>query len=172
MHDADQLKILTALGHAARLLEAGAVNVLTEGHLFRLNEGTAALARVEAILDQAETLNQKIDEVLPTGREPVDLATFTDRLMAAYSSLGAEGGNPNPIFVAGMALNALRELGMTPRQIHKPTRTGSASFDSVKETLTRNQRIDTTGTGCPRRRRHLEVGHDTEVPLEDRANVA
>jgi hypothetical protein len=31
MHDADQLKILTALGHAATLLEAGAVNGADRG---------------------------------------------------------------------------------------------------------------------------------------------
>jgi glyoxylase-like metal-dependent hydrolase (beta-lactamase superfamily II) len=114
MHDADQLKILTALGHTATLLEAGAVNVLTEGHLFRLNEGKAALARVEAILGQAEILDQKVHDALPAGREPVDPVSFTERVMAAYSSLGAEGGNLNPIFAAGMALNLLRELGMTP----------------------------------------------------------
>jgi hypothetical protein len=114
MHDADQLKILTALGHAATLLEAGAVNVLTEGHLFRFNEGKAALARVEAILDQAEALNQKVHDLVPAGRGPVDPASFTEGVTAAYSSLGAEGGNPNPIFAAGMALNLLRELGMTP----------------------------------------------------------
>src|SRR5262249_12934435 len=105
---------LTALGHAATLLEAGAVNVLTEGHLFRLNEGNAALARVEAILDQAETLGRRAHDILPAGGEPVDPARFTERLTAAYSSLGAEGGNPSPTFLAGMALNILRELGMTP----------------------------------------------------------
>ena len=114
MHDADQLKILTAIGNAATLLESGTVNVLTEGHLLRVNEGQAARARVEAILDQAATLHQKVHDALPAGREPVDPASFTERLMAAYSSLGTEGGNLNPIFAAGMALNILRDLGMTP----------------------------------------------------------
>jgi hypothetical protein len=114
MHDSDQLKILTALGHAATLLECGAVDVLTEGHLFRLNKGNAALARVEAILDQAETLDQKVHDALPAAHEAVDPVSFKEWFTAAYPSLGVEGANMNAMFAAGMALNVLTDLGMTP----------------------------------------------------------
>ena len=114
MHDSDQLKILTALGQAATLLESGAVDVLTEGHLFRLNKGKAALARVEAILEQAETLDQKVHDVLPAAGESVDPVSFKESFTAAYSSLGVEGANMNAMFAAGMALNVLIDVGMTP----------------------------------------------------------
>jgi len=114
MHDSDQLKILTALSQAATLLESGAVDVLTEGHLFRLNRGEAALARVEAILDQAETLDQRVHDALPAAREPVDPVSFQESFAGAYSSLGVDGANMNAMFAAGMALNVLTDLGMTP----------------------------------------------------------
>jgi hypothetical protein len=42
MHGSDLRKILTALGHAATLRECGAVDVLTEGHLFRWTRPSAS----------------------------------------------------------------------------------------------------------------------------------
>jgi glyoxylase-like metal-dependent hydrolase (beta-lactamase superfamily II) len=114
MHDADQLKILTALSHAATLVESGHVEVLTEGHLFRVNRGADALARAEAFLDQAAALDARVHESLAGLAEPPEVAMFTETLTEAYASLGAEGGNPSPMFLAMMAGNTLRELGMVP----------------------------------------------------------
>jgi hypothetical protein len=96
MHDADQLKILTALSHAATLVESGDVEVLTEGHLFRVNRGPEALARAEAFLDQATGLDARVHGSLAGLAEPPEIATFIEAFAEAYASLGTQGGNPGP----------------------------------------------------------------------------
>jgi glyoxylase-like metal-dependent hydrolase (beta-lactamase superfamily II) len=114
MHDADQLNILTALGHAATLVESGDVGVLTEGHLFRVNRGPDALARTQAFLDQAAALDARVHNSLAGVAGPPEVGPFVDAFGEAYASLGAEGGNPSPMFMAMAAINTLRELGMMP----------------------------------------------------------
>jgi glyoxylase-like metal-dependent hydrolase (beta-lactamase superfamily II) len=114
MHDADQVKLLTSLGHAATLVESGAVRTVTEGHLFRASTGDDAVARMETLLDQAVELDARAHDLLGDGTGPVDAGAFAGDLGDAYAVLGTEGGNPSPMFLALMAVNTLRELGLAP----------------------------------------------------------
>ncbi|MFJ3878884.1 MBL fold metallo-hydrolase [Streptomyces sp. NPDC090077] len=113
MPDADQLKIQSALGSAARLLEEGAAAVLTDGHTFALRRGPGAVSHLDRMLDQAAALHAAA-LALAGGPGPVRPDAFTEGCAEAATALGVTGANPNPLFTAMMAVNLLRELGLRP----------------------------------------------------------
>ncbi|EFL13571.1 MBL fold metallo-hydrolase [Streptomyces sp. C] len=113
MADADQLKLQTALGSAARLLEEGEAEVLTDGHTFALRRGAGAVSHLDRMLDQAAALHAAALE-LTTGPGPVRPDAFTAACAEAATALGVTGANPNPLFTAMMAVNLLHALGLRP----------------------------------------------------------
>ncbi|MFE5767565.1 MBL fold metallo-hydrolase [Streptomyces sp. NPDC056485] len=123
MADADQLKIQTALGAVARLFEEGEAALLTDGHTFALRRGAeAAVPFLDGLLDQAAALQSAVLGVLGVtggsggsgGSGPVVPGEFTARFAQAFAATGGGGANPNALFLAMMAVNQLRELGLRP----------------------------------------------------------
>ncbi|MEU9233664.1 MBL fold metallo-hydrolase [Streptomyces subrutilus] len=113
MADADQLKIQTVLGAAARLFEEGEAALLTDGHTFAVRRGAEAVAYLDGLLEQATAL-QEVALGLTARGGAVRPGAFTTRYTQAMAGLGVGGANPSPMFLAMMAVNQLRELGLRP----------------------------------------------------------
>jgi hypothetical protein len=113
MADADQLKIVAALGAAVTMLEEEQVTRLTDGHSFVVAEAPQALSRLQTMLDQAVVL-QDGSRADIADRPEVDAGEFADVFGQRLAELGVGGANPNPFFTAMMALNSLQELGLRP----------------------------------------------------------
>ncbi|THA87028.1 MBL fold metallo-hydrolase [Streptomyces sp. A0592] len=113
MYDADQLKIQTVLGAVAGLFEEGEAAILTDGHTFALRRGAEAVSHLDGLLEQATAL-QEAALGLTGGGGPIVPSAFAARYAQAMTELGVGGANPNPVFTAMMALNALGELGLRP----------------------------------------------------------
>ncbi|MFE0578471.1 MBL fold metallo-hydrolase [Streptomyces sp. NPDC058874] len=113
MYDADQLKIQSVLGAVAGLFEEGEATILTDGHSFALRRGAEAVSHLDGLLEQAMAL-QGAALGLTGGDGPVRPSTFTTRYARAIAERRVGGANPNPVFTAMMALNALGELGLRP----------------------------------------------------------
>jgi glyoxylase-like metal-dependent hydrolase (beta-lactamase superfamily II) len=113
MHDADQLKLTTAITAALRMVEDGEVAKITDGHTFEVRDADAARAELGQLLDQYLQLqNGAVEQLSGTG--PVDVASFTDGYSGTVERLGIGGANPNPMFTGMMAVNTLRGFGLTP----------------------------------------------------------
>jgi glyoxylase-like metal-dependent hydrolase (beta-lactamase superfamily II) len=113
MADADQLKIVAALGAAVTLIEEEQVTQLTDGHSFVVARAPEALDRLRTMLDQAVTLQDGARAAIE-GKPSVDAGEFAGVYGKQLAQLGVGGANPNPLFTAMMALNTLRELGLRP----------------------------------------------------------
>lgn len=113
MADADQLKIQTVLGAAARLCAEGAVTTLTDGHTFAARRGAEAVAHLNGLLAQAVALQRAAVE-LTRGADRVEPGVFAAAYGRAVVGLGVTGANPNPVFLAMTTVNQLRGLGFRP----------------------------------------------------------
>lgn len=113
MADADQLKIQTTIGAAATLFEEGEAQTLTDGHTFLVRRGTEAASYLDGLLDQATALQDAALTITKDGG-PVRPSAFVEPYAHAYAAAGGGGANPNPMFVAMMGTNQLREIGLRP----------------------------------------------------------
>lgn len=117
MQDADQLKLQTILATAAALVEDGSVHRLTDGHTFDVFDKDGAASHLETLLDQSTALQQMALDAAD-GIEPVHPKDFLVGYTAGMKRIGAGGPNPNPMFMAMMALKQLAEIGLAPRTGH------------------------------------------------------
>lgn len=113
MADADQLKIQTVLGAVAHLFEEGEAALLTDGHTFAVRRGAEAVSHLDGLLDQVVALQESALR-LTRGSGRVRPDVFTTRYAETVAELGIGGANPNAMFVAMMAVNQLREVGLRP----------------------------------------------------------
>jgi len=110
MHDADQVKMLSALGWALTAIQSGAVALMTEGHEFDLYRSEAAAARLARLLDDAARLDAAVQ---PATASAPTTAEFNAAFGTAAAALSSASANPNEIFAALAAQAKLRDLGMT-----------------------------------------------------------
>ncbi|MEV6580620.1 MBL fold metallo-hydrolase [Streptomyces sp. NPDC051582] len=114
MADADQVKIQTTLGAVALLFEEGEAALLTDGHTFAVRRGAEVVVPfLDGLLEQATAL-QTAALGATGGNGPVVPGEFTARYAQAVAATGGGGANPNALFLAMMAVNQLRELGLRP----------------------------------------------------------
>src|SRR6478735_8989778 len=78
MPDADQVKVQSAFGLAASLIDSGSVQTITDGH-GSVHRDAEARASLDDLLDQAVSL-QSLSLPARSGTEPVDGHAFLDRL--------------------------------------------------------------------------------------------
>lgn len=109
MHDADQVKMLSAVGWALTAVETGAVALMTEGHQFQLYENGAAAARLTGLLDDAARLDAALQ---PAASPSCTTAEFLPAFRKASAGLSDASASPSEIFSALAALAKLRDLGM------------------------------------------------------------
>jgi glyoxylase-like metal-dependent hydrolase (beta-lactamase superfamily II) len=110
MHDADQVKMLGAVGWALTAVQSGAVALVTEGHQFQLYDSDAATARLTGLLDDAARLDAALQPAASPSCTP---AEFLAAFRKASAELSPTTANPSEIFSALAALAKLRDLGMT-----------------------------------------------------------
>ncbi|MFE2879745.1 hypothetical protein ACFXG6_34070 [Streptomyces roseus] len=114
MADADQVKIQTTLGAVALLFEEGEAALLTDGHTFAVRRGAEVVVPfLDGLLEQAVAL-QSAALGLTGGSGPVRPGDFIAGYAQAVAATGGGGANPNALFLAMMAVNQLRELGLRP----------------------------------------------------------
>jgi glyoxylase-like metal-dependent hydrolase (beta-lactamase superfamily II) len=109
MHDADQVKMLGALGWALAALESGAVEHATEGHQFEVYGRQAAAGRLSGLIDDAAQLDAAVQ---PAAAGACTSREFVTAFEKATSALTGATANANSMFVAMAALSKLRDLGM------------------------------------------------------------
>ena len=109
MHDADQVKMLGAVGWALTAVQSGAVALVTEGHQFQLYQSDAAAAHLTGLLDDAA----RLDAALQPTASPSCTAEFLPAFRKASAELSPASASPSEIFSALAALAKLRDLGMT-----------------------------------------------------------
>ena len=110
MHDADQVKMLGAVGWALTAVQSGAVALVTEGHQFQLYQSDAAAAHLTGLLDDAARLDAALQ---PTASPSCTTAEFLPAFRKASAELSPASASPSEIFSALAALAKLRDLGMT-----------------------------------------------------------
>ena len=110
MHDADQVKMLTALGNVLTMVETGTVTHVTEGHEFTVHETRAARDRLTGLLDSAAAIDAGLQPSLADEHSSTEFVTAYE---GVGDDLGMAGTNTNPMFSAMSALGKLRDLGMT-----------------------------------------------------------
>lgn len=116
MHDADQLKLQTVLGIVATLFDQGLAHTLTDGHTFAVRRNAEATAYLEGLLDEAIAL-QQVALAATNGKQSVVPQEFATDYARGVVEVGAGGGaNPNPMFMAMMAVNNLAEIGLFPTE--------------------------------------------------------
>ena len=76
MPDADQVKVQSAFGLAASLIDSGSVQTITDGH-GSVHRDAEARASLDDLLDQAVSL-QSLSLPARSGTEPVDGHAFLD----------------------------------------------------------------------------------------------
>ncbi|WAZ26203.1 MBL fold metallo-hydrolase [Streptomyces cinnabarinus] len=113
MIDADQLKLQTVLGAAARLFEEEQAELLTDGHTFSLRRGAEAVTYLDGLLEQATALQSAALELTGAGGR-IRPSAFTTGYLEAAAALGAGGANPSRMFTAMTAVNQLHALGLRP----------------------------------------------------------
>ncbi len=72
-----------------------------------------AATRLQGLLDNAAALQTRAAAVV-AGQESVSPVEFVRQYTRALAELDVAGANPNPLFTGMMALNTLRELGLSP----------------------------------------------------------
>jgi glyoxylase-like metal-dependent hydrolase (beta-lactamase superfamily II) len=113
MHDADQVKLMSAFTMAARMIDDGLVSIMTDGHTATARD--AATARTDLETMHAQGVALEAGALAAIGGQPsVDPKQFLNAYAAQLSDLGVGGANPNPLFTAMMSVNTLREFGITP----------------------------------------------------------
>jgi glyoxylase-like metal-dependent hydrolase (beta-lactamase superfamily II) len=113
MPDADQVKVQSAFGLAASLIDSGSVQTITDGH-GSVHRDAEARASLDDLLDQAVSL-QSLSLPARSGTEPVDGHAFLDRLTDDLKKRSDDHVAPNPVFTAMIAVNELDEAGLTRR---------------------------------------------------------
>lgn len=114
MPDADQVKVQATFTLAVSLIDAGAVQTITDGH-GPLRQGAAAREFLDHLLEQAIAL-QALALDGHSGGESVDGRAFLDRLTADLRAADADHRTPNPTFTAMVAVNELDQAGLVRRK--------------------------------------------------------
>jgi len=109
MHDADQVKMLSALGWALTAVQSGAIEFVTEGHEFEIYRKDTAAARLAGLLDDAARLDAAVQSAASSS---CTTSEFGIAFRKAAAGLGSASANPNEVFSALAALAKLRDLGM------------------------------------------------------------
>ncbi|MET0965523.1 MAG: MBL fold metallo-hydrolase [Nakamurella sp.] len=110
MADADQVKVQTAFGLAASLIDSGDVEIITDGHS-AIRRGHQAREFLDDLLEQAAAL-QALALPPRSGRETVEGRAFLDQLTESFKEHSADHTAPNPVFTAMLAVNELKEAGL------------------------------------------------------------
>lgn len=110
MPDADQFKLGAVQRAARRMIADGAVDVLTDGHTFRVFDAAAAGPRLDELLSAADRLTEHVRRAVGDA-DTVDPAPFAREFEAAYTDLGVGGANPSALFLGMMAAKALTDRG-------------------------------------------------------------
>ncbi len=114
MPDADQVKVQSIFTLAASLIDAGAVETVTDGH-GSVRRGAAAREFLDDLLERANAL-QSLALDTRSGAETVDGPDFLERLTAKLRGPDGDHAAPNPVFTAMIAVNELEQAGLVRRK--------------------------------------------------------
>jgi len=112
MADFDQAKLVNTLSAAYTMVTEQQVVHVTDGHTFTVADAEQAETRLHTLLDDAAALQSRAAAIV-AGQGQVNPVEFVRQYTGAVSDLGVAGANPNPMFTGMMALNTLRELGIS-----------------------------------------------------------
>ena len=105
---------------------------MTDGHTFTVADAEQAATRLQGLLDNAAALQTRSAAVV-AGQESVSPVEFVQQYTRALAELDVAGANPNPMFTGMMALNTLRELGLSP-ETDLPRRGAGRPWSAMAET--------------------------------------